>query len=248
MRYVKNNWTAMLAIFSVALGMIGYLIAHKVFFAADSWVLFLLLSDALFFAIKLFGGGGTEQIADQSELDRVAALCLNIARFTAPLSLVSAFLSRFDNLWKPFVTRSVMSRIKNADLLWGDSSVSSRFHAQNLAEKHWTFSVFPKLSGDTVDYRLSLKLRQIAVSEAVFLRDFSERPLRVRSALLLHTDDLHNIALANHPVFIAIETENRFVHISDESLRLDLVASGGVCAQDGNRVQIISEPGLFIEI
>jgi hypothetical protein len=209
---------------SAVLGFSGYLLWRDIGATSNAAAAFQVALDGFFFTFRLFAGVAPETISHDNPM---AAIYLNIARFTAPISLILAFLARFSVLWKPLYIRFRVRRFRDFDILFGDSALSRELARQNAAEGRW--SVIVDLS-DTAHspYTLHRRQRLIVLQQEVFEADFEDDNLAPKAVVFASEDDYQNILNDSASLGQAIAATTRFVHIASEELRLDLVAAGGV--------------------
>lgn len=209
---------------SAVLGFSGYLLWRDIGASTNAAAAFQVMLDGFFFTFRLFAGVAPETISHDNPM---AAIYLNIARFTAPLSLILAFLARFNALWKPLYIRFRIRRFRDFDILFGDSALSRALAAQNAAEGRWTVIV-DLSAGLHPPYALHRKQRLIVLQKDLFEADFEGVTLAPKAVIFASDDDYQNILNDNSPLGQSIAGMTRFVHIASEELRLDLVAAGGV--------------------
>lgn len=209
---------------SAVMGYSGYLMARDVGAVQSPAALVQMLLDAFYFTFRLFAGIAPETFSHDNPL---AAVLLNITRLMAPTSLVLAFLSRFDALWKPLYIRLMLRRMKGYDLHWGAGPLSDALAAQNLREGRWSVIVDAEMAEHT-GYRLDRARRQIRIRPAFFEADLDETRLAPDALIFTDPDDYANVRAACGTAAANVRAARRFVHIGAEGLRQNLITAGGI--------------------
>lgn len=227
---------------SAVMGFSGYLMARDVGAVQSPGALVQMLLDAFYFTFRMFAGIAPETFSHDRPL---AAVFLNITRLMAPLSLVLAFLSRFDALWKPLFIRLNLRRMTGYDLHWGAGPLSDALAAQNLRDGRWSVVVDAGLAAPT-GYRLDRTRRQIRIRPAFFEADLDETTLSPDALIFTDPDDYANVRAACGTATANLRAARRFVHIGAEGLRQNLIMAGGVGrAKDPAPAQILCQHDLL---
>ena len=211
---------------SAVMGFSGYLMARDVTAVQSPAALVQMLLDGFYFTFRMFAGIAPETFAHDKPL---AAVFLNITRLMAPVSLILAFLSRFDGLWKPLYVRLRLRRMKGYDLHWGGGALSDAMAAQNLRDGRWSVIVDDAVT-DPAGYVMNRARRQIRIRTSAFEADLEDTPLAPDALIFTDPDDYANVRAASGTATATarIAARRRFVHIGSETLRQDLIVAGGI--------------------
>ncbi|WP_425072055.1 RyR domain-containing protein [Sagittula sp. S175] len=221
---MAGNWSLLLAVLSFVFGYTAYLLIWLPQ-AGSPWQVVQSSLDGVFFTFKLFAGVAPVEIRPQGPYGIPAAILLNIARFTAPATLLWAFFSRFSEIWRPGYILWRLRRLSRFDLIYGASPVADALRERNHRQDWWTVQVLPPRGADAKAPRvLDKATRTIVLNENDFLAVTARQSLQPRALLLLDQDDGVNVEASASDLFDGVETALRFVHIGDELLRLTHVA------------------------
>lgn len=209
---------------SAVMGYSGYLMVRDMSAVQSTGALVQMLLDAFYFTFRLFAGIAPETFSHDNPL---AAVFLNITRVMAPISLVLAFLSRFDALWKPLYIRLMLRGMTGYDLHWGTGPLSDALAAQNLRDGRWTVIVDATMAEPT-GYRLDRPRHQIRIMPAFFEADLDPTWLAPDALIFTDPDDYANVRVACGTATTNIRAAVRFVHIGAEELRQNLITAGGL--------------------
>lgn len=221
---MRRHWSLILAVVSFVFGLTAYLLIW-IPQATAPWMVLQSVLDGVFFTFKMFAGVSPIEIRPEGPFGGVAAILLNIARFTAPAALLWAFFSRFSEIWRPGYIGWKLRQLRRFDLIYGTSPVAERFRGHNARHGHWTVQVVPQRPGELAPGReMDRATNTVRLSEADFLDLTRKRPLHPRALLLLDGDDGANVEASASDMFDGVGTDLRYVHIGDEMLRLAHVA------------------------
>lgn len=225
-----RRWQTPLAVLSFILGMAGYLLNLS---AAGQGITTQPVLDAVFFTFKLFAGVAPMQITGDSAL---GVVCLNIARFTAPATLIIAFLRHFDDLWRPAMIRFRLRRLRQFDVIVGAGQVADDLLARNAEDSRWSIHV---LNGPDETPKSGIdwdpKAQMIRLTGEALRRITRRRPLTPETLVFADECDLVNIQTAENFDRDRVTANCEFAHIGGEDLRLDTIAAGGMRASGKGR-------------
>lgn len=217
-----QNWPAKLAVISAALAFLGYLLSDAHQTPPGFWPQIETGLDAVFFTFKIFAGIAPVQISSDIH-GALSAAMLHVARFTAPATLIIAFLQSFDDLWKPAWIGWKLRNLTDFDVLFGDSDLVEDFRRANCAENVWSVIVRPA-NHENGRRQIDGKSRSIWMDLADFQEQSQKNSLAPRALLLIDDTDEANIAAIRDAYFQKLSPKARFFHISDERLRLAMIA------------------------
>lgn len=228
----------LLALASVVLGMTGYLVGRDFASSAHVTDAIQIVLDSIFFTFKLFAGVAPATFSHENP---VSAICLNIARFTAPAALILTFLARFEGLWKPALIRYRIRRLDHCDIHYGRGAISDLIASQSALEGRWTISINPDTNLDQATYGMDKASKKVELNLAALETILRFRPFRAETLLFVSDDDLANMCAVKDFSLGNLSYDTAFAHIGDENLRLDTVAAGGFTQSDSEqKAQVFS--------